>query len=63
MPIEGPGAALAGERWLRPAAKNFRESRLSADERRLLARLRERLAAWELRRIPFFAGPPFVPGG
>jgi KDO2-lipid IV(A) lauroyltransferase len=63
VPADGPGAALAGERWVRPPVRGFRESRLSADERRLLVRLRERLAAWELRRIPFFAGPPFVPGG
>ena len=53
-------ATFAREAWYRPSA-SYRESRLSADERRLLARLREKLEAWDRARIPFRAGPPFVP--
>ena len=53
-------ATFAREPWYRPVP-SYRESRLPADERRLLARLREKLLAWERARIPFRAGPPFVP--
>ncbi len=59
-PGVGPGSALAGETWWKPV-RGFREEKLSSDERRLLARLRERLDRWDRARIPFFAGPPFLP--
>ncbi len=61
-PGTGPGSVLAGEAWWKPV-RDFREEKLSTDERRLMARLRERLDRWERSRIPFFAGPPFLPGG
>lgn len=60
IPSEGPGAALADEAWIR-ADRGFREDKLPAEERQWLDRLRGRLAAFERARIPFHAGPPFVP--
>ena len=62
MPHEGPGSTLVAEDWYR-SLPGYRESRLPADERALLARLRERLLRWERARIPYFAGPPFAPEG
>lgn len=61
VPAEGPGSSLGAESWAKPT-RDFREEKLSTDERRLLARLRERLDRWERARIPYDAGPPFLPG-
>ncbi|MEO6463848.1 MAG: lysophospholipid acyltransferase family protein [Candidatus Eisenbacteria bacterium] len=61
-PVADPvvAAILTREPWYKPA-RSFRENRLPTEERSLLARLRERLVAWERARIPYRAGPPFVP--
>jgi hypothetical protein len=43
--------ALAQESWYRPSA-SYRDERLSKDERRLLGRIDERLAAWKRAQVP-----------
>ena len=46
----GPAAALARERWYRPAS-GFKDERLAKNERMLLARLEDRLAAWRRAQV------------
>ncbi len=46
----GPGAALARERWYHPGP-GYRDERLPRDERMLLGRLDDRLAAWRRAQI------------
>ena len=43
--------ALAKEPWYKPVG-NYRDERLAKDERRLLGRLDERLAAWKRAQVP-----------
>jgi hypothetical protein len=43
--------ALAQEAWYKPS-NSYRDSRLTQDERRLLGRLQDRLAAWRRAQVP-----------
>jgi hypothetical protein len=43
--------ALAQEPWYRPSS-SYRDERLSKDEKRLLGRIEERLAAWRRAQVP-----------
>jgi len=43
--------ALAKESWYKPSG-GYRDERLAKDERRLLSRLADRLAAWKRAQVP-----------
>jgi KDO2-lipid IV(A) lauroyltransferase len=47
----GPAHALSAERWYHPSA-DYRDERLTKDERILLARMDERLTTWRRAQIP-----------
>jgi len=47
----GPAAMIASERWYHPGT-DYRDERLSRDERMLLARMDERLTSWRRAQIP-----------